>query len=96
MQKKTVQQKTVQNKNCAKLIANRMIPTTGADDLPKPSIQPCKKNCTKKAVQKKMCLAYLSSFPGHDPVVNTHRALFRRITAYRDEVMLSEVQFSLS
>ena len=82
-------------KECAKIIANLVAPT-GAESLPKPSIQPCKKNCTKKTVQKKMCLAYLSSFPGHDPVVNTHRTLSGRITVYRDEVMLSKVLFSWS
>ena len=33
-------------------------------------------------------VTYLSSFSGHDPVVDTHNPLFRRIIVYRDEVML--------
>ena len=57
--KKNAAKKTVQNKlckkGCAKIIANLVAPT-GAESLPKPSIQPCKKTVQKKTVQKKKML----------------------------------------
>jgi len=51
---KNCTKKAVQKKNCAKIIANLVAPT-GAEPLPKPSIQPCKKKLYKKNSAKKLC-----------------------------------------